>query len=106
MTPGMNDHGLGPAATETVFGHGGADEGFRADLTVWKERPNAVVLMVNSDNGSIISEVMLAIAKEPLSRDKLAAGLFQSQQYMEEGEAKGAVRKSLPKNEFIRFSTF
>lgn len=64
VTPGMNDHGLGPAATETVFGHGGADEGFRADLTVWKDQPNAVVLMVNSDNGSIMREVMQAIAKE------------------------------------------
>lgn len=64
VTPGMNGHGLGPGASDITFGHGGADEGFRADLTIWKDKPNAVVLMVNSDNGSIISEVMLAIAKE------------------------------------------
>jgi CubicO group peptidase (beta-lactamase class C family) len=63
LTPGMNDHGLGPGIGEFTFGHGGADEGFRADLTAWKDTPNALVIMVNSDNGSIISEVKLAIAK-------------------------------------------
>ena len=64
LTPGMNDHGLGPGIGEFTFGHGGADEGFRADLTAWKDTPNALVIMVNSDNGSIIDEVKLAIAKE------------------------------------------
>ncbi len=64
LTPGMNDHGLGPAVTEHTFGHGGADEGFRADLVAWKEHPIAVVIMVNSDNGSIIREIKLSIAKE------------------------------------------
>ena len=63
LTPGMNDHGLGPGIGEFTFGHGGADEGFRADLTAWKDTPNALVIMVNSDNGRIISEVKLAIAK-------------------------------------------
>ncbi|MEM8967269.1 MAG: serine hydrolase [Bacteroidota bacterium] len=64
LTPGMNDHGLGPAITEHTFGHGGADEGFRADLVAWKEHPVAVVIMVNSDNGRIIQEIKLSIAKE------------------------------------------
>ncbi len=64
LTPGMNDHGLGPGIGEFTFGHGGADEGFRANLTAWKDTPNAIVIMVNSDNGSIIDEVKLAIAKE------------------------------------------
>ena len=64
LTPGMNDHGLGPALTEHTFGHGGADEGFRADLVAWKEHPVAVVIMVNSDNGRIIQEIKLSIAKE------------------------------------------
>ena len=63
LTPGMNDHGLGPGIGEFTFGHGGADEGFRADLTAWKDTPNALVIMVNSDNGSIIGEVKMAIAK-------------------------------------------
>jgi hypothetical protein len=63
LTPGMNNHGLGPGVNEHTFGHGGADEGFRADMTVWKERPFAIVLMVNSDNGSIMQEVKLAFAE-------------------------------------------
>lgn len=64
LTPGMNDHGLGPGVSEHTYGHGGADEGFRAQLTVWKEHPVAVVIMVNSDNGSIMREIMLSIARE------------------------------------------
>jgi hypothetical protein len=64
LTPGMNDHGLGPGIGEFTFGHGGADEGFRAELTAWKDQPNALVIMVNSDNGSIIPEIKLAIARE------------------------------------------
>ncbi len=64
LTPGMEGHGLGPVVGEHTFGHGGADEGFRADLTAWKEHPIAVVIMVNSDNGSIIKEILLSIAKE------------------------------------------
>jgi CubicO group peptidase (beta-lactamase class C family) len=64
LTPGMNDHGLGPGIGEFTFGHGGADEGFRAQLTAWKEQPTALVIMVNSDNGKIMRELMLAIAAE------------------------------------------
>lgn len=64
LTPGMNDHGLGPAASKDRFGHGGADEGFRANMIAWKNEPYALVVMVNSDNGSIMQEIELAIAKE------------------------------------------
>ena len=64
LTPGMNDHGLGPSVAEHTFGHGGADEGFRANLMAWKEHPVAVVIMVNSDNGRIIQEIKLSIAEE------------------------------------------
>jgi CubicO group peptidase (beta-lactamase class C family) len=64
LTAGMNDWGLGPAVSEHTFGHGGADEGFRANLTAWKDSPIAVVIMVNSDNGSIIREIMLSLARE------------------------------------------
>ena len=64
LTPGMNGHGLGPGVSEYTFGHGGADEGFRAQLTVWKDQQFAVVAMVNSDNGSINREVILSVAKE------------------------------------------
>lgn len=64
LIPGMNDHGLGPASNEHTFGHGGADEGFRANMIAWKSHPVAVVIMVNSDNGSIIQEILLSIAQE------------------------------------------
>lgn len=64
LTGGMNGHGLGPQTSEHMFGHGGADEGFRAQLFAWREHPHAVVVMVNSDNGSIMQEVLLAVAKE------------------------------------------
>lgn len=58
-------HGLGPRIKEYTFGHGGADEGFRAHLVVWKEEPHALVIMANSDNGmSIIDELIMAIARE------------------------------------------
>jgi len=62
LTPGMNNHGLGPSAEEDFFGHGGADEGFRANLVASKKDAWAMVVMVNSDNGQIIREIELAIA--------------------------------------------
>ncbi len=64
LSPGMNDYGLGPAITAHTFGHNGADEGFRAELVAWKEHPVALVIMVNSDNGNIIQEIKLSIARE------------------------------------------
>lgn len=46
------------------FGHGGADEGFRAQLLVHKEKGYGAVVMVNSDNGQIINEIIASIANE------------------------------------------
>ena len=60
----IGSHGLGPRVQEHTFGHGGADEGFRAQLYAWKELPYAIVVMVNSDNRKIIRELLLAIANE------------------------------------------
>jgi CubicO group peptidase (beta-lactamase class C family) len=75
------------------FGHGGADEGFRAELLVNREKGYGVAVMVNSDNGQILREVMRAVAREygweeflpqpyeivSIDRSKLeaAAGRFQ-----------------------------
>ncbi len=64
LTQGKGNHGLGPGVNEHSYGHGGADDGFRAQMSAWKDKPIAVVMMVNSDNGSIMQEVMLSIAKE------------------------------------------
>jgi len=46
------------------FGHGGADEGFRAELLVHKTKGYGVAVMVNSDNGAIIREIIRGIAVE------------------------------------------
>jgi len=48
----------------TYFGHGGADEGFRAQLLVHKDKGYGAVVMVNSDNGQILNEILRAIARE------------------------------------------
>ncbi|MEE9361351.1 MAG: serine hydrolase domain-containing protein [Cellulophaga sp.] len=59
------NQGLGPYVLEHTFGHGGADEGFRADLMAWKETPISVAMMSNSDNGSnIFREIFLSISQE------------------------------------------
>jgi len=52
-------HGAG-----TYFGHGGADEGFRAQLLVHRDKGYGAVVMVNSDNGQLMSEIVRSIAKE------------------------------------------
>lgn len=88
ISGGMNGHGLGPQTSEHMFGHGGADEGFRAQLFAWKELPYAVVVMVNSDNGSIMQELLLAIASEyklpgiePDVRENIAMTAAELQKY-------------------------
>jgi CubicO group peptidase (beta-lactamase class C family) len=48
----------------TYFGHGGADEGFRAQLLVNRDKGYGAVVMVNSDNAQIINEIFRSIAKE------------------------------------------
>ena len=46
------------------FGHGGANEGFRSILTAHKEKGYGAVIMVNSDDGRIMDEVLAAVARE------------------------------------------
>lgn len=46
------------------FGHGGADEGFRAELVVSKDKGYGAVVMANSDNGDILREVLRGLARE------------------------------------------
>jgi CubicO group peptidase (beta-lactamase class C family) len=47
---------------EKYFGHNGADEGFLSVYTGTFEKGNGVVVMVNSDNGVLLSEVMNSVA--------------------------------------------
>jgi CubicO group peptidase (beta-lactamase class C family) len=48
---------------EKYFGHNGADEGFLSAYTGSFENGNGVVVMVNSDNGRILDEVINSVAK-------------------------------------------
>src|SRR3569833_2179021 len=45
------------------FSHNGANEGFRSDYMGSMEGGNGVVVMVNSDNGDIMNEVVNSVAK-------------------------------------------
>ena len=78
VTPFVEDFvGLGffleKHGAATYFGHGGADEGFRAQLLVHRDKGYGAVVMVNSDNGQIMSEILRAIAKEYQWEDYLPA---------------------------------
>jgi len=53
------------------FQHGGADEGFRAQLMAHKTKGYGAVVMVNSDNGQIMNEILRAIAREYAWQDYL-----------------------------------
>lgn len=68
VTPFLTDAGLGffveKRSNTDYFGHGGADEGFRAELLVSRDKGYGAVVMVNSDNGQIIREVIRALARE------------------------------------------
>lgn len=69
MTTGvLEDVGLGffveRHGKAIYFGHGGADEGFRAEMLVSRDKGYGVVVMANSDNGNILREVMRAVARE------------------------------------------
>lgn len=48
----------------TYFGHGGSDEGFTSQLLVSRDKGYGVAVMVNSDAGGILQEVVRAVARE------------------------------------------
>ena len=68
VNPFMETAGLGffidKRGNSVYFGHDGADEGFRAMMVMHREKGYGAVVMVNSDNGQIMPEVMRAIAHE------------------------------------------
>jgi CubicO group peptidase (beta-lactamase class C family) len=61
LKPGMNNHGLGPVITADGlrFGHGGADEGFQAEVTGFLDGRGGVVIMANSDNGGRLAQELI-----------------------------------------------
>jgi CubicO group peptidase (beta-lactamase class C family) len=69
VTPYHNDSvGMGffieKHGNAIYFGHGGADEGFRAGLLVHRDKGYGIAVMVNSDNSQIIPEIFRSVAKE------------------------------------------
>jgi len=68
VTPFMEEVGLGffveKHGKALYFGHGGADEGFKAELLVNKDKGYGAVVMANSDNGQILREVLRGVARE------------------------------------------
>ena len=50
------------AGDEKYFSHGGANEGFRCIYIGSVENGNGAVVMVNSDNGNILQEILNSIA--------------------------------------------
>jgi CubicO group peptidase (beta-lactamase class C family) len=67
LTKHMGSQGLGPGIIEEndtlVFGHGGANEGFRCQFFGFVRENQGVVIMTNSDNGSgLIWEVIRSIS--------------------------------------------
>lgn len=69
LTRQMGTSGLGPGlggeGRDAHFGHGGANQGFRASFIGFIERGQGAVVMTNSDAGSALaSEIVRAIAEE------------------------------------------
>ena len=69
MTTGVKDDaGLGffieKHGSAVYFGHGGSDEGFTSQLLVSRDKGYGVAVMVNSDAGGILQEVVRAVAHE------------------------------------------
>src|SRR5690242_6598309 len=68
VTPFMETAALGffvdKRGNSVYFGHDGADEGFRALMLMSRDKGYGAVVMVNSDNGQIMGEVVRSIARE------------------------------------------
>jgi CubicO group peptidase (beta-lactamase class C family) len=66
--PGTDNIGLGfflPPKSPGEFGHDGADEGFQASLVMNAKSGKGVVIMTNSENGTLIAwELIRSVARE------------------------------------------
>ncbi|MBC7828206.1 MAG: serine hydrolase [Chitinophagaceae bacterium] len=66
LTPILDNSGLGAfieaKGTRKYFGHSGGNEGFRCQYYGSMEGGDGVIVMVNSDNGAIILEILNSVA--------------------------------------------
>jgi CubicO group peptidase (beta-lactamase class C family) len=112
LTPSVTDEiGIGfflEGKDEDVrFGHGGWDEGFVAEMTVYKDRGMGAVVMVNSNEGQpLLREIQRAVAREygwpgyfPANASKatVADGVLES--YTGDYATKSGVRLSVTRTE-------
>jgi len=89
------------------FGHGGWDEGFVAEMTVYKDKGMGAVVMVNSNEGQpLLREIQRAVAKEygwpgyfPADKSKatVADGVLES--YTGDYVTKSGVRFSVTRTD-------
>ena len=69
LTRQKDNWGLGVSLSDTdhklLFGHGGANEGFRCSFEAYAGSGQGIVIMTNSDSGDpLVSEIERAVAKE------------------------------------------
>jgi CubicO group peptidase (beta-lactamase class C family) len=101
---GVGGHGLGPSVDfegdSLRFGHGGANEGFRAMWTGFATRGQGAVVMTNSDDGmAIAGDILQAIGREygwPASAPRMITPLAVASETMRDY----AGRYQLPSSEF------
>lgn len=68
LTPGIGNWGLGVSVAGEGewlrFGHGGANAGYRANLTAYPNRGDGIVIMTNSDNGErLFRPIAIAVGR-------------------------------------------
>lgn len=63
LTVGLRGHGLGVETNDHNFYKGGSNEGYRSIFYAWKEKPVSVAIMLNTDDGTIMREILFAVAK-------------------------------------------
>ncbi len=89
LTPGKNDHGLGPVVDGITFSHNGSNQGYRSMLVGWLEHDYAVVAMTNVYDDNIIREYVMSVAQEfglpgfePLLIDAIALPVADRQKFV------------------------
>ncbi|MFP4624066.1 MAG: serine hydrolase domain-containing protein [Gemmatimonadota bacterium] len=66
LEPVRNGYGLGFSTQPDIgrFGHGGANEGFRATLAAFRDGRGLAIMTNSDEGGAVTQELMMAIARE------------------------------------------
>ena len=86
--PGLGFFINNPDKQSMMFGHGGVDEGFQANLVMYPQLEKGWVIMIDSNNGSLIEELEQSIAqvydipgRKPLTVDTFPFAATEAQKY-------------------------